>query len=313
MKYLQVHPCIRMAFVESVTSFATSHHRSVCPAADKRLDQHFTCKHIVPIQQCGRRVLSRTLAAKYHSKDSIYHFSDIEQAIRAFQDGRPAMVFDADDREGETDLLYPAEVVTPSVVRKLRVDCGGLVFVALGYEIAEGLGFPIIQDLHTHPSIVKLCPLLEQLVTDDLRYDTRSSFSLWINHRGTFTGITDQDRALTVSRFAAFGAELLAGNIRTGEEGRRAFGCEFRTPGHVPVCRETTDKGCLERRGHTELAVALCELAGRVPMTLGAEMLQSHGDLALTKDEALEYAYKNHIPMVRGQDVIDRYRVFKET
>ena len=52
------------------------------------------------------------------------------------------------------------------------------------------------------------------------------------------------------------------------------LGNEFRTPGHIPVCRES--KGGLNvRQGHTELAVGLARLSGTTPVVIGAEMLQT--------------------------------------
>ena len=63
------------------------------------------------------------------------------------------------------------------------------------------------------------------------------------------------------------------------------LGEEFRTPGHIPVCREA--KGGLSvRQGHTELAVGLARLAGTAPVVIGAEMLQPDGDLALPVADA---------------------------
>ena len=39
-------------------------------------------------------------------------------------------------------------------------------------------------------------------MTNDLQYDSRSAFTLSLNHRDTFTGITDRDRSLTTRRFS---------------------------------------------------------------------------------------------------------------
>jgi 3,4-dihydroxy 2-butanone 4-phosphate synthase len=54
-------------------------------------------------------------------------------------------------------------------------------------------------------------PILDVLKTNDLQYDTKSAFTLSINHRDTYTGITDKDRALTTRRFAELFAELPEG------------------------------------------------------------------------------------------------------
>tara|TARA_B100001248_G_C27303256_1_gene418179 strand:+ start:326 stop:793 length:468 start_codon:yes stop_codon:yes gene_type:complete len=141
-------------------------------------------------------------------------------------------------------------------------------------------------------------PVLRELQTDDLQYDTRSAFTLSLNHRDTFTGITDRDRALTTRRFAELYSEL-----SESDNAMELLGKEFRTPGHIPVCREA--KGGLSRRqGHTELAVGLARLSGMVPVVIGAEMLQADGDLALPVDDARQWALQRGIPFLTGEELI---------
>ena len=55
----------------------------------------------------------------------------ISAAIEAFQAGMPVCLFDAENREGETDLLFPAQYAKPETMRQLRLDCGGLLFLAI--------------------------------------------------------------------------------------------------------------------------------------------------------------------------------------
>ena len=100
--------------------------------------------------------------------------SNVESAIRAFSQGQPVMVFDSDFRECETDLLWPATAASPAVMRRLRQDCGGLLFLAVGDEIGNLFGLPWLQDIHTHPALVAENPVLGKLITDDLQYDSRS-------------------------------------------------------------------------------------------------------------------------------------------
>ena len=44
----------------------------------------------------------------------------------SLRDGKPVCLFDSEKREGETDLLFPAEHAQPGTMRQLRQDCGGL-------------------------------------------------------------------------------------------------------------------------------------------------------------------------------------------
>ncbi|MDP6328909.1 MAG: 3,4-dihydroxy-2-butanone-4-phosphate synthase [Candidatus Thalassarchaeaceae archaeon] len=233
----------------------------------------------------------------------------VEDAIRAFSQGKPVMVFDSDFREKETDLLWPATAATPAVMRRLRIDCGGLLFLAIGNEIGEMFDLPWLQDLHTHEKLVEDNPVLSHLITNDLQYDTRSAFTLSINHRDTYTGITDRDRSLTTKRFGELSGELMEKSI-SGEDAYKALGNEFRTPGHIPVCRESPG-GLSSRQGHTELAVAIARLAGQVPATIGAEMLQPDGDGALSVEDARSYASKYKIPMITGEDLLNALNINK--
>ncbi len=222
----------------------------------------------------------------------------VRDAVSAFRAGLPVCLFDAENREGETDLLFPGQYATPSTMRQLRFDCGGLLFLAIGHEVGEKFGLPFLQDLHTKPLLMSDYPVLKELQTNDLQYDTRSAFTLTLNHRNTFTGITDHDRALTTRRFAELYSEL-----EESDNALEALGKEFRTPGHIPVCREA-EGGLSRRQGHTELAVGLARLSGMTPVVIGAEMLQPDGDLALPVEDAREWANKNGIPFITGEELI---------
>ncbi len=224
----------------------------------------------------------------------------IREAAEAFSQGNPVMVFDSDFRECETDLLWPAAAATPAVMRQLRQDCGGLLFLAIGDDIGEKFGLPWLQDIHTHPALVEENPVLGKLITDDLQYDTRSAFTLSLNHRDTYTGITDHDRALTTRRFGELADEMSGSSAI---DAMSALGEEFRTPGHIPLCREAPG-GLSTRQGHTELAVAIARLAGLAPCTIGAEMLQPDGDRALSVEDARAYASTRGIPMLTGEEIM---------
>lgn len=225
----------------------------------------------------------------------------VAMAVSEFKLGNPVMIFDSDFRERETDLLWPATSATPEIIRRLRVDCGGLLFLAIGDDIGEMFGLPWLQDIHSHEILVMEHPVLGNLVTNDLQYDSKSAFTLSLNHRETYTGITDRDRALTTRRFGELSEELM----RTEADGVSAqseLGNEFRTPGHIPVCRESPG-GLKNRQGHTELAVSIARLAGLVPCTIGAEMLDPNGDGALSLEGAREYAEIHGIPMITGEQI----------
>ena len=232
-----------------------------------------------------------------------YMSDDISNAINAFSKGLPVCLFDSEKREGETDLLFSAQHVKPSTMRQLRKDCGGLLFLAIGDEVGDLFGLPFLLDLHTNSELVKHYSVLSHLVTNDLRYDSRSAFTLSLNHRDTYTGITDKDRALTTRRFAELTNDLFESKSST-EEAQNALGNEFRTPGHIPVCRESRG-GLKVRQGQTEIAVGLARLSGTTPVVIGAEMLQPDGDYALSVDDAKAWAKERGIPFLHGIDIIN--------
>lgn len=211
--------------------------------------------------------------------------SALDRALAAFQAGEPVLIHDDDDREGEIDLLYPASAVTSAVVSRLRNDGGGLIFVALTDAVADRFDLPFVHEAVNHPASDH----------GDLGYDARPSFSLTVNHRDGFTGVTDSDRALTISRLGAVSGD--------GSYGVEAFAEEFRTPGHVHLLRAAP--GLLaERRGHTELGLALAAAAGTEPAVAGCEMLDDESGGALSTADARAYARRHGLPFVEGTELL---------
>jgi len=210
--------------------------------------------------------------------------ASVDAALAAFRAGEPILIHDAADREGETDIAYPAGSVTPAAVARMRNDAGGLVCVALSHEVAEAFDLPYAQETIDHP-----------VAGDhDLAYDERSSFSLAVNHRETFTGITDEDRALTITELARAAAAPDA----------TAFAEEFRAPGHVHLLKAAPNL-LADRLGHTELAVALAEATDQPPAVVVCEMLDDETGRALPPAAARAYGERNDIPYVEGSDIVD--------
>jgi len=209
----------------------------------------------------------------------------VEAAIDAFADGQPVLIHDFADREGETDIVYPATAVDPDAVARLRNDAGGLICVALSDPVSETFGLPFLQELVDHPAAAD----------HELAYDDRSSFSLTVNHRETFTGITDDDRALTISELGHAAAAVRSG---TGYD-EIDFAADFRTPGHVHLLRAAPD-GLVDRTGHTELGIALAEAAGQPPAVVVCEMLDDETGGARSPEDAAAYADRHGLVYVEG-------------
>lgn len=214
-----------------------------------------------------------------------------DAAVAAFRAGDPVLIHDFADREGETDLVYPAGAVTAPDVARLRNDAGGLVCVAVPDDAASAFGLSFLADELDHPAADG----------GDLSYDDRSSFSLPVNHRETFTGITDEDRALTISELAA--AADAARSERAYDQ--TTFAESFRAPGHVHVLRGAPD-GLADRAGHTELGLALAEAAGVQPAVVVCEMLDDDTGRALPPEAGRAYADRNGFPYVDGEELIEQ-------
>lgn len=222
----------------------------------------------------------------------------IDDAIKALREGKIICLYDYDNREKETDLVVAAEFVTPRTVYQLRRDAGGLMCVAIDPVACENLGIPYIADVLRYAGnggngFGAIESIYEK--AGDVPYDTKSSFSLWVNHRQVFTGITDVDRALTITELANITRSALNGN-------QISFGAMFRSPGHVPLLR-AAPRLLHDRRGQTELSIVLARAAGVTPAVAMCEMLDGETGRALTKDDAVRYAEKNGLAFVEGKEV----------
>lgn len=226
---------------------------------------------------------------------------NISRAITDLQNGKFVLIYDDDDREGEADIVMASEFVAPESIRTMRKDGGGLIFLMTSSEIADKLKLPFLADLFS--DVDDKYPVLKELIPNDIPYDSKSSFSLYINHRDTFTGITDIDRGLTMSKFAD-----LAKKIENIDDGAatKMFGKEFRSPGHIPIC--VASKNLLnERVGHTELVVSLLKMADVIPVGSGCEIMGDTGR-ALSKTKAKQYADENGFVFLEGKDIIKAWK-----
>lgn len=225
---------------------------------------------------------------------------NIDNAIEDLQRGKFVLIFDNESRECETDLVMASEFVKPNSIKTMRQDGGGLIFLMASYEIAEKLKLPFLSDLFSE--IDDKYPVLKELVPNDIPYDTKSSFSLYINHRDTFTGITDNDRCLTMTKFAELSKKIE--NLNDGHA-TKMLGKEFRSPGHIPICIASPNL-LKERKGHTELVVSVLKMAGVTPIGSGCEIMGDNGK-ALSKEKAKQYAEKHGLVFIEGKEIIDAW------
>ncbi len=210
------------------------------------------------------------------------------------------LIFDAADREGETDLVFLSERASPELVHLARREAGGLICTAISDELRHRLDLPFLSDLLALG--VREFPGLAGL-SEAPRYDRRSAFGITVNHRSNFTGVPDNDRATTirtVGEIAAAAPHLSDADLR------ERFRAEFVSPGHVPLLYAAPGLTA-ERKGHTELAVSLARMAGLSESVTVTEMLGDSGG-ARAPEAARRWADAHGWPFLEGRTIADAWR-----
>ncbi|UOR11155.1 bifunctional 3,4-dihydroxy-2-butanone-4-phosphate synthase/GTP cyclohydrolase II [Halobacillus amylolyticus] len=199
-------------------------------------------------------------------------FDSIEQAITELKQGKMVIVCDDENRENEGDLVGLAEHATPEMVNFMITHGKGLVCTPVTEKLADQLELNPMVDTSTDPN--------------------KTAFTVSIDHKDTTTGISADERALTIR-------EML--NPLTGAD-------DFQKPGHIfPLVAK--EGGVLRRAGHTEAAVDLAVLSGSRPAGVICEIIKEDGTMARVPD-LRKMADEFNIPMITIADLIQyRYRV----
>ena len=217
----------------------------------------------------------------------------LESGLQSLKRGEFVLLFDSAGRENEIDLVAAAEFVSPEHVARMRQHAGGLLCIAIDYDLGASLGLRYMHDILSETSIDK------EMIMGLAPYGDKPTFSISVNHYQTYTGITDKDRSLTIREMA---------KIFDIENKKKKFVSSFKTPGHVPLL--IASKGLLEsRQGHTEMSVYLTKLAGLTPVTAICEMMDAETYTALSIDKAEKYGKQNGIPLIDGKELLEYSKV----
>jgi 3,4-dihydroxy 2-butanone 4-phosphate synthase len=217
-----------------------------------------------------------------------------EEALLSLRRGDFILLHDGGKRENEVDMVVAAEFVTPEHIARMRNDAGGLICMSINHAFATSLGLDYMHEILSNSK--KFDPDSKKMIIGTAPYGDRPSFSISINHKNTFTGITDNDRSLTISEMAR-----LCKNENIDR--KQVFNSTFKTPGHVPLL--IASEGLLSNRlGHTEMSIYLMKLAGLSPVTVICEMLDSQTYTALSTKKAKKYAKDNAIPYFDGTELV---------
>ncbi|RWZ58901.1 bifunctional 3,4-dihydroxy-2-butanone-4-phosphate synthase/GTP cyclohydrolase II [Halobacillus fulvus] len=200
-------------------------------------------------------------------------FDSIEKAIEDLKQGKVVIVCDDEDRENEGDFIGLAEHASPEMINFMIKYGRGLVCA------------PITEDL---ANAMNLNPMV-----DDNSDPNQTAFTVSIDHKKTTTGISAEERALTIR-------EMLNPD---------STAADFQKPGHIfPLVAK--DGGVLRRAGHTEAAVDLARLSGSRPAGVICEIIKDDGTMARVPD-LRKMADEFDIPMITIADLI-QYRHKKE-
>jgi len=232
---------------------------------------------------------------------------NVRKAISDLGNGKFVLVYDVDGREEEVDLVCLAKEITPRHVYHLRHDAGGLICIAMHANIAEKLGLPFMADIYSN--VLNQYTIFNQIAPDAVApYGDKPSFSVTVNHINTYTGITDNDRALTISEFGLLGEQVFR-NGGSSETYRNIFGSKFRAPGHTHllIANKNLVKG---RLGHTEITVTLAYMGNLSPVSVLCEMLDGTTGKALSIAKAKAYATENKLVMIEGNEIVEAYNRF---
>ncbi|HEV3138233.1 MAG TPA: GTP cyclohydrolase II [Pirellulales bacterium] len=183
------------------------------------------------------------------------------------------IVVDAEDRENEGDFICAAEKVTPEIVNFMITNGRGQLCMPILPEVSERL---------------KLSPMVEANTSF-----LGTSYTVPVDHKSCRTGITAQERALTISSIIDPSSKP----------------ADFVRPGHLfPLVAKIG--GVLRRAGHTEATVDLARMAGLAPGGALCEILGPNGDRA-TRPLLFELARKHHLEIISIEELI-RYRRVRE-
>ncbi|MGI8316535.1 bifunctional 3,4-dihydroxy-2-butanone-4-phosphate synthase/GTP cyclohydrolase II [Halobacillus mangrovi] len=196
-------------------------------------------------------------------------FDSIEKAIERLKQGKLVIVCDDEDRENEGDLVGIAEYASTEMINFMIKYGRGLVCAPITDQVAHDL---------------ELLPMV-----DDNTDPNKTAFTVSVDHKDTTTGISADERALTIR-------EML---------NPESTASDFNKPGHIfPLVAK--EGGVLRRAGHTEASVDLARLSGARPAGVICEIIKDDGTMARVPD-LRKMADEFDIPMITIADLI-QYR-----
>ena len=201
-------------------------------------------------------------------------FASIPEVLEDIKAGKMIVLVDDENRENEGDLVMAAEKVTPEAINFMRKYTGGVICLPMDTETADRLALP-------------------PMVSDNTS-ERETAFTVSIDaRRGITTGISSQDRAITIMTAVH----------------DRATANDLARPGHIFPLRGK-DGGVLVRAGHTEGSIDLCRLAGMKTVSIISEIMNDDGGMSRLP-ELIEFSKEHDLKIASIAQLIE-YRRQKE-
>lgn len=200
--------------------------------------------------------------------DTSRKLNTIEEAITSIREGRIIIVVDDENRENEGDFIAAADMATPEMINFMATHGRGLICAPLTEERCNELNLSMMVENNT------------------VLHHTQFTVSVDLIGRGCTTGISVQDRAMTIKA-------LVNSETKPGDLGR---------PGHIFPLRAKTG-GVLRRTGHTEAAIDLARLAGLQPAGILVEILNEDGTMARLP-QLFDVAKKFDLKIISIEDLV---------
>ena len=205
-----------------------------------------------------------------------FELNTIESAIEDIRNGKLIIVVDDKDRENEGDFITAARNVTPEIINFMATHGRGLICAPLVEDSCDELGLDLMVNNNT------------------ALHETQFTVSIDLNGHGCTTGISANDRSLTIQA-------LIDPNMKADD---------FARPGHIFPLKAKRG-GVLRRTGHTEATIDLARLAGFEPAGVLVEIMNEDGTMARLPD-LIKVAERFDLKIISIRDLV-AYRLEKET
>lgn len=213
---------------------------------------------------------------------------DLQRALHNLRKGKIVLIYEPEERE--TSMVAAAEKIDLDTLKIMKKHASGDIGVAMSYALSKRFGLPFMTD------VLKFAEKKFQVLKRIVPRERRSSFSLLLDHANCRTGSSDKDKLLLIKG--------LVDITRSGEYGK--FSRIVRAPGHLKFFI-ASENLLRERRGHTEMSIAMMRLAGMCEIAVICSMRDEKTGLMLSKGNARRYAEENDLSFLDGEEIIEAY------